>query len=460
MTIKLPDLFESLKGELAGDLILPVDPNYEETRAIWNAMIDKRPAAIARCRCVEDVQKCLQFGRTNGVAISVRGAGHNIAGNSLCDGGLVIDFSRMKTVTVDPETQRVCVGPGATLGELDAATLPHGLAVPVGINSTTGIAGLTLGGGFGWLTRRFGMTIDCLRSVEVVTVDGERLRASEAEYEDLFWAIRGGGGNFGVVTEFEFQCHQVGPQVLAGLLVFPYEQAEQVLTRHFENADRLPLETNVWCILRKAPPLPFLPDSVHGREVVVLAICHTGDPASGQAEVDRLREFGIPYGEHVGVQPFVDWQQAFDPLLTPGVRNYWKSHNFTAISPEVIHTMIAYAGKLPTEQCEIFVGLISGVANEVAADAMAYSSRDARYVLNVHARWESPADDSRCVDWAREFFAASKPYASGGAYVNFMTEEEGARVESAYGRNYQRLLEVKRKYDPKNVLHFNQNIAP
>lgn len=460
MTTNDSTAFESLKSELAGDLILPVDSNYDETRAIWNAMVDKCPAAIAQCQSREDVQKCLQFGQAHGVEISVRGAGHNIAGNSICDGGLVIDFAGMKQVDVDPQKQRAVIQPGATLGDVDAATQAHGLAVPVGINSTTGIAGLTLGGGFGWLTRRFGMTIDCLISVEVVTVDGQCLCASETENADLFWAIRGGGGNFGVITQFEFQCHPVGPQVLAGLLVFPFDQAKQVLTRHFENTQRLPLETNVWCVLRKAPPLPFLPEAVHGQKVVVLAICHTGDLAAGMAEVERMRGFGEAYGEHVGEQAFVDWQQAFDPLLTPGARNYWKSHNFTAMPAEAVDAIIEYTDTLPTAQCEIFVGLISGVANAVPPDAMAYGSRDANYVLNVHGRWDEPADDDRCVQWARDFFAASKPYASEGAYVNFMTEEEGARVESAYGRNYPRLLEVKRKYDPNNVLHLNQNITP
>jgi len=460
MTTHSTPAFEALQTELSGDLILPDNPNYDATRTIWNAMINKYPAAIAECRNAEDVQKCLRFGQKNGLEISIRGAGHNIAGNSICDAGLVIDFASMRSVQLDPHTQRVLVGPGATLGDVDAATQAHGLAVPVGINSTTGIAGLTLGGGFGWLTRRYGMTIDCLRSAQVVTVDGRSLHASATENEDLFWAIRGGGGNFGVVTQFEFECYPVGPQVLAGLLVFPFEQAKQVLTQHFENTQRLPLETNVWCILRQAPPLPFLPESVHGQEVVVLAICHTGDAAAGQAEVERMRGFGKPYGEHIAEQPFVDWEQAFDPLLTPGARNYWKSHNLTDLSSDAIDTLIKYAGMLPTAQCEIFVGLIAGVANDVPYNAMAYECRDAKYVLNVHGRWDAATDDESCIKWARDFFAASKPYASGGAYVNFMTEEEGSRVESAYGRNYRKLLELKQKYDPQNVLHFNQNIKP
>ncbi|WP_269525239.1 FAD-binding oxidoreductase [Coraliomargarita parva] len=452
--------YVALQSELTGNVILPVDPTYDEVRQIWNAMIDKRPAAIVQCRSTEDVQACLRFSQAHDLEVSVRGAGHNIAGNSICEDGLVIDFSLMKEVEVDPKARRALVQPGATLGDVDAATQVHGLAVPTGINSTTGIAGLTLGGGFGWLTRRFGMTIDSLISIELVTVEGKRVCASETEHPDLFWAVRGGGGNFGVVTAFEFLCYPVGPEVLAGLVVFPFRQAKQVLTAHFANTQRMPLETNVWCVLRKAPPLPFLPESVHGQNVVVMALCHTGDEASGMGELERIRSFGDAVGEHVGVQAFVDWQQAFDPLLTPGARNYWKSHNFIEMVPEAIDCIIEYAGKLPTVQCEIFVGLISGVANKVSPAAMAYSSRDANYVLNVHGRWDDPKEDARCIVWARDFFAASKPYASEGAYVNFMTEEEGGRVESAYGVNYKRLREIKRKYDPENILHLNQNIVP
>jgi len=451
---------ETLQGTIKGTIILPGDATYDETRAIWNAMIDKRPVAIIQCHTSNDVVHTLAYARENSLEFSVRGAGHNIAGNSIVDDGLMIDLSTMTQVKVDTDSNRVFVEPGATLGDLDAATQAHGLAVPVGINSTTGIAGLTLGGGFGWLTRKYGMTVDCLVSAQVITVNGKMLRVSESENEDLFWAIRGGGGNYGIVTEFEFQAFEVGPDILAGLLVFPIEQAKLVLQQYRDYVAGKPEEFNAWVVMRKAPPLPFLPEEVHGREVVVLAMFYVGDIEEGQKLIAPIREFGNPYGEHVGTQPFTDWQQAFDPLLTPGARNYWKSHNFTDLNDDLFDIMIEFSTKLPTPQCEIFIALIEGAPNLVAPDAMAWGHRDARFVLNVHGRWDDAGDDDRCIAWAREFFTATKPFASSGAYVNFMTEDEGDRVESAYGANYTRLVEAKRKYDPENVLHLNQNIKP
>lgn len=451
---------EQLKGNIKGKVVLPLDASYDEVREIWNGMIDKRPAAIVQCQGADDVVHAVAFARRNKLDISIRGAGHNIAGNAICDDGLMIDLSTMKNVRVDTDRRRAYVEPGVTLGVFDAAVQAHGLATPIGINSTTGIAGLTVGGGFGWLTRKYGMTVDNLISVEMVTVDGDRIRASEDENADLFWAIRGGGGNFGVVTQFEFKLYPVGPEILAGLIVFPFDQAKQVLTNYREFVESAPEELNVWVVLRQAPPLPFLPEDVHEKEVVVLPIFYSGDIEEGQKLIEPLRGFGDAHGEHIGAQPFVDWQQAFDPLLTPGARNYWKSHNFTALSDGALDSIIEFAGKLPSPQCEIFVGLIAGAPNRVAPDAMAWGHRDAKFVLNVHARWDDARDDDTCITWAREFFKSSAPYASGGAYVNFMTEEEGDRVAAAYGPNFARLVEIKKKYDPENVLHLNQNIKP
>ncbi len=454
------DAIEKLKSGLKGQILLPDDPTYDEVCKIWNAMIDRRPALIVRCAEAGDVPNAIAFARENGLEISIRGAGHNIAGNAVCDNGLMIDLSTMTNVRVDPQKRRAYVEPGATLGDFDKAAQAHGLATPVGINSTTGIAGLTLGGGFGWLTRKYGMTIDNLVSAVVCTADGRELRARENENADLFWAIRGGGGNFGVVTEFEFELHPLGPEILAGLIVFPFEQAQQVLAKYREFVESAPEELNVWVVLRQAPPLPFLSQDVHGREVLVLAIFYAGDPAEGERLIEPMRSFGNPHGEHIGAQPYTDWQQAFDPLLTPGARNYWKSHNFSQLRDGALDTMLEFAGRLPSPQCEIFIGLIAGAPNRVPADAMAYGSRDARFVLNVHARWDDPAEDEKCVAWARAFFQASAPYASAGAYVNFMTEEEGDRVAAAYGANYGRLVQAKRQYDPENVFHLNQNIKP
>lgn len=451
---------ENLTSQIQGRVIVPDDNDYDEARQVWNAMIDKRPAAIVKCSNTSDVLSALNYAKETNLDITVRGAGHNIAGNSICDNGLMIDLSDMKAVTVNPQTKRALVQPGATLADFDAAAQQHGLATPVGINSTTGISGLTLGGGFGWLTRKYGMTIDNLVSTQIITADGQQLTASATENSDLFWAIRGGGGNFGIVTEFEFQLHSVGPEVLAGLIVFPFDQAKQVLEQYREFTQTAPEDLNVWVVMRQAPPLPFLPEDVHGKEVIVLAIFYVGDLAQGEALLEPLRQFGTPHGEHIGAQPYTAWQQAFDPLLTEGMRNYWKSHNFTELDDDALDKLIQYAGSLPSPHCEIFIGQLAGTANTVASDAMAYSSRDAKFVLNVHARWETSAEDEAAINWARDFFKATAPYASAGAYVNFMTEEEGGRVTDAYDSNYQRLVEVKRQYDPGNLFHHNQNIKP
>jgi FAD/FMN-containing dehydrogenase len=449
---------EKLKGKLMGHVVLPDDPKYDEMRTIWNAMIDRRPAIIVQCAKAEDVLPALQFARQHGLEISIRGAGHNIAGNALCDGGMMVDLSTMKKVGVDAARRRAYVEPGATLGDFDEVVQAHGLATPVGINSTTGISGLTLGGGFGWLTRKYGMTIDNLVSAEMILADGKKIRASQTENADLFWAIRGGGGNFGVVTQFEFQLHPVGPEILAGLIVFPFDQAKQVLRQYREFVKSAPEELNVWVVLRQAPPLPFLPKEVHGEKVVVLPIFYVGDIAAGNKLIAPLHRFGNAHGTHIGAQPYVQWQKAFDPLLTPGARNYWKSHNFTELRDEALDTMIEFANRLPSPQCEIFIGLIAGAANRVPAEAMAYGHRETKFVLNVHGRWEEAAQDQAGIAWARAFFDASAPYASAGAYVNFMTEDETDRVAAAYGANYARLAQIKMRYDPENLFHLNQNI--
>ena len=307
----------TLKSQLRGEVLLPGEAGYDEARQIWNAMIDRRPALVTRCRSAEDVSHSVRFARERDLRVSIRGGGHNIAGNAVCDDGLMIDLSLMKTIQVDPAARRATVEPGCTLADFDAAAQAHGLATPLGINSTTGVAGLTLGGGFGWLSRKHGMTVDNLLSADVVLADGTPVRASETHNSDLFWALRGGGGNFGIVARFQFQLHPVGPEVLSGLFVFPFQQARSVLTQFARFTETMPDELNVWMVTRKASPLPFLPPQVHGQEVVALALCYAGDSAEGAKLIEPLRSFGTLLGEQVGVQPYIAWQQAFDPLLTP-----------------------------------------------------------------------------------------------------------------------------------------------
>jgi FAD/FMN-containing dehydrogenase len=455
-----PAQIGELKSQFKGQILVAGDTGYDDVRQIWNAMIDRKPGIIARCSSADDVVRAVNFARQHNLVVSVRGGGHNIAGNAICDDGLMIDCSLMKTVKVDANARRATVAPGCLLSDFDAAAQAHGLATPLGINSTTGVAGLTLGGGFGWLSRKYGMTVDNLISADVVLADGRQVRASETENADLFWGLRGGGGNFGVVTSFEFKLHPVGPNVLSGLIVFPFSEAKTVLTKFAAFTQTMPDELNVWMVTRGAPPLPFLPAAVHGTGIVALALCYAGDPAAGEKLIQPLRTFGTVLGEHVGVQPYAAWQQAFDPLLAPGARNYWKSHNFTELSEGAIDAIVTYAGKLPSPHSEIFIGTIGGQTTRVAPEAMAYSSRDAKYVMNVHGRWETAAEDAKGMAWAREFFAKSQPFASGGAYINFLTQEETDRIKFAYGDVYGRLVEIKKKYDPANFFRMNQNIKP
>jgi FAD/FMN-containing dehydrogenase len=451
---------EELKRGIMGEVLLPGEEAYESARRIWNGTIDKRPGAIARCVATPDVVHAVNVARDHGVLLAIRGGGHNIAGNALCDGGLVIDLSRMKAAQVDAKARKVVIEGGATLADLDAATQAHGLATPVGINSTTGLAGLTLGGGFGWLSRKHGMTVDNLESAEVVTATGEVVRASATEHADLFWALRGGGGNFGVVTRFEYRLHPLGPNVLSGLIVYPMSEAKPVLQKYRDFMKQAPDDLNVWTVLRLAPPLPFLPPEVHGKGIAALAVFYAGDPKQGEKLIAPLRTFGRPVGEHVGVQPYTAWQQAFDPLLTAGARNYWKSHNFSDLPDALFDVVVASLGQLPSPQCEIFFGAIGGATTRPAPDSAAYGHRDALYVMNVHGRWDDASEDARGIAWARDFFQASAPFASGGVYVNFLTADETDRVRAAYGANYDRLARVKRQYDPGNLFRVNQNIRP
>ncbi|MCZ6565273.1 MAG: FAD-binding oxidoreductase [Gammaproteobacteria bacterium] len=453
-------IIQELKSKIRGQVISPTEPDYNKARTIWNAMINKKPGVIVRCSGVADVITSVNIARDSNLLLAVHGAGHNIAGNSVCDGGIMIDLSQMNSVRIDPKSKKAYVEPGAILGDFDHEAQAFGLATPLGINSTTGVSGLTLGGGFGWLTRKHGMTIDNLISADVITADGELVHTNENQKPDLFWAIRGGGGNFGIVTLFEFQLHKVGPDVLAGLMVFPFKDAKSVLKKYRKFVQKIPNELNVWVILRQAPPLPFLPKRVHGKEVVILAILYSGEIKQGQKLIKPLRRFAKAHGEHTGAMPYEAWQQGFDPLLTPGARNYWKSHNFSELSDGALDAIIEYAGKLPSPQCEIFIGLLGGKAAKVSPDAMAYGNRDANFILNVHSRWDKAKDDTKCISWARDFFDASAPYATGGVYINFVTQDETDRIAAAYGKNYNKLVRIKNKYDPNNLFRVNHNIKP
>jgi FAD/FMN-containing dehydrogenase len=453
-----PERIAGLKSQLRGSLLEPADAGYDESRLVWNAMIDRHPALIVRCVGAADVIACVNFARANDILVSVRGGGHNIAGTAVCDDGMLIDLSGMRSVRVDAARRRAHVEPGATLADFDHEAQAYGLATPTGINSTTGIAGLTLGGGFGWLSRKYGLTVDNLLSADIVLADGRTVHASADSEPELFWALKGGGGNFGIVTSFEFQLHPVGPEVFAGLLVFPLEDGRSALRQYREYVRTIPDDLAVWSVMRKAPPLPFLPPEVHGKEAVVFAFMYAGEVSRGAALIEPMRSFGKSWGEHFGPMPYTAWQQAFDPLLAPGARNYWKTNNFKELSDAAIDTLVEHAGRLPSSHSEVFVALMGGQTGRVPASATAYPHRDIQYVVNVHGRWESAVEDAPGIAWARNLFNATSVYATGGAYVNFMTADESDRVQAAYGPNYQRLSELKHRYDPSNFFRLNQNV--
>jgi FAD/FMN-containing dehydrogenase len=451
---------DGLAARVSGGTLLAGDAGYEEARKIWNATVDRRPALIARCLTEGDVQAAVRFAAEHRMLTSVRGGGHHIAGNAVAEGGLMLDLSGMRSVAVDAAQRTARVGAGALLGDFDRAAQAHGLATPLGINSTTGVAGLTLGGGFGWLTRRHGLTIDNLLGATVVTADGSVRHASATSEPDLFWALRGGGGNFGVVTSFDFRLHPVGPEVWSGLVVYPYAQARRVLRgwRDFNRAS--PDELSVWAVLRKAPPLPFLPASAHGTEVVVLAAVHSGDVEAGRRATAPLSDFAEPLAVALATTPYAGFQTAFDPLLAPGGRNYWKSHNFGSLEDAALEVVIEAAAHLPGPECEIFVAQLGGAMARVRPEQTAFVARDTGYVMNVHGRWSDPRDDARVRDWARGVFSAAAPHATGSGYVNFLTEDEGERVAASYGINHARLQALKHRFDPGNLFRMNLNIEP
>ncbi len=451
-------LFE-LEGKVRGEIIRSRDDGYDEVRSVWNAMIDKRPALIVRCSGVADVIEAVDFARENDLLLAVRGGGHNIAGVAVCDGGLVIDLSPMRGVHVDPKARTARVQGGATFADVDHETQAFGLAVPNGVVSTTGVGGLTLGGGFGRLSRKHGLTADNLLSADVVTADGDLVTASASEHPDHFWGIRGGGGNFGVVTSFEFQLHEVGPEVLFGPIVYRLDDAAEVLRNYRDFAAHAPRECSVWADFLTAPPLPFLPEEVHGTKVLFVAPFYVGDVQEGEEVLRPLREHGAPIADAVAPMPYLAAQGAVDGLYAPGAHNYWKSHNFTEVSDRAIDVMVEHATRLPTPQSDMLISHLGGAVNDVAPDETAYPHRDIAFVVSPGGRWEDAAQHDATIAWVRECFDALTAHATGSSYANFIAERTG-REREAFGSNYDRLVEVKDRYDPTNLFRLNQNVTP
>ncbi len=448
---------EDLRAALSGKLIDNADRDYDEGRAVWNGMIDRHPGQIVRALNTNDIRLTVNFARENDLLLAIKSGGHQIAGHAVADGALLLDLSQMREVVVDVEQSTAKVQPGCLLSDVDKATQLHGLAVPLGINSTTGVAGLTLGGGFGWITGKHGLTIDNLLSAEVVCADGEVRVASASQHSDLYWAIRGGGGNFGVVSSFEFTLHPIGPEVLSGLIVHPLADARRLLQSYRDICASSPDELTVWVVLRQAPPLPFIPEEWHGKEVLIFAACYVGDMTEGEAALKELRGLGQPIADVIGPHPYVGWQQAFDPLLTPGARNYWKSNDFLKLSDEVIDASLAAIGVLPDPQSEIFIAHLGGAMTRVDPAGTPFPQRKRHFVMNVHTRWSDPANDKKCTTWARDLFDKTAAHAAGSVYVNFLPSDDD-RMNEAYGPNLEKLRLCKAKYDPKNQFRLNHNI--
>jgi hypothetical protein len=446
-----PETLLDFKAGLRGQLIQPGDDGYDEARGIWNGMIDKRPALIARCAGVSDVIASVNFARSNGMQISIRGGGHNIAGNSLCDGGLVIDLSQMKSIRVDPRTRTARAEPGLTWGEFDHETQVFGLATTGGVVGSTGIAGLTLGGGVGWLHSRFGLTADNLLSADVVLADGSLVTASAQENEDLFWALRGGGGNFGVVTSFEYRLHPVS-QVLAGPVFHPAARAVDVLRFYRDFTATLPDELAVYS--------GFLTDP-EGNKLIGVVVCYSGSFEEGERLVKPLREFGPPAADMIGVMPYRSLQSMFDAAFPDGKLNYWKSGFIKDLSDEALKTIAEHAALAPSPASMVMVENYHGAYSRVGKSETAYSHRDAHYDLLILAGWDDPADSDKNIEWARSFYNAVRPYLSDKAFPNLMGQDEIAgQSGEAYGINYGRLSELKKKYDPANFFRLNLNIKP
>ncbi|MFJ1705044.1 FAD-binding oxidoreductase [Kitasatospora sp. NPDC088346] len=449
-----------LEAALRGTVVRPDDPAYDEARAVWNAAHDRRPALVVRCAGTADVIRAVEFARSQDLLVAVRGGGHSIAGFSTCDGGIVIDLSGMKGVRVDPDRRRVVAQAGLTWGELDHETQAFGLAVTGGLVTSTGIAGFTLGGGFGWLVRRDGLASDNLVAADLVTADGRLVHASAEENAELFWALRGGGGNFGVVTSFEFELHPVGPQVLAGLVVYPLDQARQVITRWREACAAMPDELTTLVNLTTAPPLPFLPEDVHGTRIVVIAAMYAGPAEAAEAAVRPLRTLGTPIADVLGPMPYLGMQALLDPLWTRGAHNYFTSA-FVEPTDAAIDSVLAAHLASPTPFSEVHLHQLGGAFARVPADATAFSQRDASVMCNVIARSPDAAGFDGPTAWARAAREDIARHGNGATYVNFTGDAAEDKVRAAYPQAvYDRLVRVKEEYDPTNLFRLNQNIRP
>ncbi len=451
---------QAFRDGLRGALLRPGDDDYESARRVWNGMIDRKPALILRCAGVADVIDAVKFARRHHLLVSVRGGGHNVAGTAICEGGLMIDLSPMKGIRVDPIRRTAHAQAGLTWGEFDHETQVFGLALPGGIQSTTGIAGFTLGGGFGYLARKHSLTCDNLLSADVIMADGRFLTASTSENADLFWGLRGAGGNFGIVTSFEFRLFPLGP-VLGGMVIYPAARAKQVLHFYREYVSTAPDELFTFAAFTTAPTAPYVPVHLHGKPVLSLFICYSGPLEEGDHIVQPLRTFGPPEVDLVRIRPYTEMQRLLDAANPAGRLNYWKAEYLTGYSDEAIETLVSYADRKAAPFSKVLIAHLQGAISRVDHDETAYVHRAAPLLLNINAMWIDPEESDQHIRWARDFWAAMQPFSAGGVYVNFLSNEGEERVRVAYDpRTYERLVALKKKYDPTNFFRLNQNIKP
>lgn len=454
-------VLDALKLRLSGPLLMPGDAGYEQSRTVWNAMIDRKPAVVVRCLGVSDVIACVQFAREHGILLCIKGGGHNIAGLATADGALMLDLSLMRGVWVDPKGKVAHAQGGCLLADVDRETQVHGLAAVLGFVSQTGIAGLTLGGGFGYLTRRWGWTSDNVVAMHVVTADARLVRASDDENADLFWGLRGGGGNFGVVTGIEYSLYPVGPEVVGGMVVWPASDAPKVLELFRTLAEEAPRELTLVAVMRLAPPAPWLPKETHGKPIVAIQACYSGTPVDGEKAVAAIKSFGKPVGDVLVRRPYPQLQAFFDAANPKGRRYYWKSEYLSRIEPALCEKFVTHAANMRSPHSVMVLFQIAGALNQLDEAHSPVGNRDARYVLNLPGSWEQATDDAVNIAWARDAHNDMKSFSTGGTYINFLTEDESPeRIATALGKGLKRLATVKTKWDPQNMFRTNRNITP
>jgi FAD/FMN-containing dehydrogenase len=456
-----PDALTALKMRLKGHVLLPNDAGYEDSRTVWNAMINKRPAFVVRCLGRADVIAAVLFARERDILLCIKGGGHNIAGLATADGALMLDMSLMRGVWVDPHGKLAHAQAGCLLGDVDRETQVHGLAPVLGFVSLTGIAGLTLGGGFGYLTRRWGWTSDNVVGMDLVTADARLVHASNDENKDLFWGLRGGGGNFGVVTGIDYKLYPVGPEIVGGIVAWPASEAPRVLELYRTLTRQAAPELTLVTLMRPAPPAPWLPKEWHGKPIIALLACYSGKPDDGEKLVAPIKAFGSPIGDVLVRRPYAQMQSLLDATQPKGRRYYWKSEYLSRIESGLCEKLIEHAATIRSPHSAIILFQIEGALNSVEEGHSPVGNRDARYVLNISSAWEKADEDRANIDWTREAWNQMKQFSTGGTYVNFLTEDEGAeRTEAALGKGLERLAQVKARWDPKNVFRTNRNIMP